>query len=110
MADKISIEEQVAQLSEEQQNKIIKVGKIAMATELIVGIPWLIISIIGLFVLFDPPLGLSYTDMDKVYIGFNIWLVLGAVFFIAILAFIKIKYPYYSDAKWRYINKKRKGK
>ena len=39
-----------------------------------------------------------------------IWLAIGAVYLVGILVFVKTKYPYYSDAKWRYIHKMRKGK
>lgn len=108
MANKTTIEEQVAQLSQEQQDKIIKVGKVALIIELIVGIPWIIISLLGLWVIAKPPLGFDYDNYDSLYKGFYIWLAIGLVILIGIVAFVKIKYPYYSDAKWKYINKKRK--
>ena len=110
MANKINIEEQVAQLSQEQQDKIIKVGKIAITFQLIGGIPWIIIATLGLWTMINPPLGFDYANYDDLYIGLMTWLVIGAVYIIGISAFVKIKYPYYSDAKWRYINKIRKGK
>ena len=67
MANKTPIEEQVAQLSQEQQDKILKVGKIALALQLIGGIPWLIVSLLGMFTMIDPPLGFDYNDYDKLY-------------------------------------------
>jgi len=110
MAIKTPIEEQVAQLSQQQQDKIIKVGKIATALQLIGGIPWMIFSALGLWTMINPPLGFDYNDYDKLFIGLMTWLLIGAIYIIGIFVFVKIKYPYYSDAKWRYINKMRKQK
>lgn len=110
MANKISIEEQVAQLSQEEQDKIIKAGKIASALQLIIGIPWFIIAVLGLITMINPPLRFDYNDYDKLYFGLMIWLFIGAALITGILVFVKVKFPYYSDAKWRYINKMRKGK
>jgi len=55
-------------------------------------------------------LGFDYNDYDKLFIGLMTWLLIGAIYIIGIFVFVKIKYPYYSDAKWRYINKMRKQK
>ena len=110
MANKTPIEEQVAQLTREQQDKIIKVGKIAVTLQLIGGIPWMIFLALGLWVMTNPPIGFDYGDYDKLYLGLMTWLVIGFLYIAGILLFVKIKYPYYSDAKWRYINKKRKQK
>ncbi len=110
MANKVNIEEQVAQLSQEQQDKIIKVGKIATALQLIGGIPWIIVAALGVWAMINPPLRFDYANYDKVFIGLMTWIFIGAVYIIGILLFVKIRYPYYSDAKWRYINKTRKNK
>ena len=107
MADKKSIEQQVAELSQEQQNKIIKVGKIGVAVLLSIAIPWIILIVSGIFLLLEPPAGVDY---DKLFIGFETLIALGGLCIFAILIFIKIKYPYYSDAKYKYISKMRKGK
>ncbi len=110
MSAKRNIEEQVAELTQEQQDKIIKVGKIGVALQLIGGIPWLILSILGIFTLINPPLDFDYNNYDKLFIGLITLLILGMLYIFGILIFVKIKYPYYSDAKWKYINKARKGK
>ena len=108
MANKVPIEEQVAQLSQYQQDKIVRVGKIASVLQLVGGIPWLVFSVLGLWTLINPPLGFDYNDLDKVYKGLMIWLLIGAIYIVGISVFVKIKYPYYSDAKCRYIIKIRK--
>lgn len=110
MANKTPIEEQVAQLSQEQQDKIIKVGKIGTALELIGGIPWMIFAALGLCTMINPPLGFDYSNYDKLYLGLMTWVFIGAIYIVGILVFVKIKCPYYSDAKCRYINKMRKQK
>ena len=110
MANKVSIEEQVAQLSQEQQDKVIKVGKISLIVMLAGIIPWLIGVILGIATIINPPADLSVARFDGLFIGLLGWLAIGAVYVIGILAFVKIKYPYYSDAKWRYINQMRTGK
>lgn len=110
MANTLTIAEQVAQLTQEQQDKIIKVGKIAVILQLAGGIPWFIVALLGMCSMISPPLGLSVSGYDKLFLGLMLWLVIGALYIIGILVFVKVKYPYYSDAKWRYINKMRKGK
>ena len=108
--DKKSIEEQVAELTQEQQDKILKVGKTAMIWQLVVGVPWFIFTILGFFTLTNPPIGFDYSNFDKLYLGYMTFLVIGAAYLVGVLVFVKIKYPFYSDAKWKYINKMRKGK
>ena len=104
-----NIENQVAQLTTEQQNKILKVGKMAVALQLVVLIPWMILCVVGIFTLIDPPATLSWEDYDKVFYGLMTLLVLGAAYVVGIFLFVKIKYPYYSDAKYRYIQKTRRS-
>jgi hypothetical protein len=110
MANKINVEEQVAQLSQEQQDKIYKVGIIALVLQLIGGIPWFIGVVSCLYTMIALPASFDLANYDKLFIGFIVWLILGAAYVIGISVFVKIKFPYYSDAKWNYINKMRKGK
>ena len=105
-----TIEEQVEELTEKQKDTIIKVGKIALALQLIVAIPILVLCIIGLFCMVNPPMGFDYSDTDKMFTGIMILFVIMAVWVIGLLVFVKIKWPYYSDKKWQYINKMRKQK
>ena len=106
MKKQIPIEEQVAQLTPEQQRKILKVGPIALTLMLIVEIPWIFFLIVGLFTMIDPPAGYEFSEIYK---GFWIFLLLGLLYVWGILLFVKIKYPFYSDAKWQYLNKLRKA-
>ena len=105
-----TIEEQVNELTEKQKDTIIKVGKTALALQLIVVIPVLILCVIGLFCMVNPPLGISYSDIGKIRKGIEILLGVMAVWVIGLLVFVKVKWPYYSDKKWQYINKTRKQK
>lgn len=107
---KRSIAEQVAALSQEKQDKIVKIGKRATLMQLSVGIPWLILSALGLWFMINPPLSFDYNDYDRLYISLMIWIILGAVYILGIFIYILVKYPYYSDARWRYITKMRKKK
>ncbi len=105
-----TIENQVNELTEKQKDTIIKVGKVALTLQLIVVIPIILLCIIGLFCMVNPPSGFDYSDTDKMFSGIMILLVIMAVWVIGLLAFVKIKWPYYSDKKWQYINKIRKQK
>ena len=105
-----TIEEQVNELTQKQKDTIIKVGKIALILQLIVAIPTLLVCIIGLFCMVNPPLGFDYSDTNKIFLGIETLLVIMAIWVIGVLAFVKIKWPYYSDKKWHYINKMRKQK
>ncbi len=110
MATKKNIEEQVAELTKEQQDKVFKVGKASVILLLVGLVPWLIISVLGFWTMFAPPAGFDYDNYDILYIGMMIWLIVGAVCIAGVASFIKIKYPYYSGAKWNYICKSRNGK
>lgn len=105
-----TIEEQVNELTEQQKNTIIKVGKRALALQLIGAIPMLVLCIIGLYSMVNPPMGYDYMDSEKIFSGIMTLLVIMAVYVIGITVFVKVKWPYYSDKKWQYINKMRKRK
>lgn len=109
MANNANMEEQVARLSRSQQDTILKVGKIATALQLIGFVPWMINVVLGLWKLINPPVGMGYEAYDALFIKFMIWIVVGVVYILGIFVFVKVKYPEYSDAKWRYINKMRKS-
>ena len=105
-----TIEEQVNELTEKQKDTVIKVGKIALTMQLVVTIPVMLLCIVGLICMASPPAGFDYSDTDKLANGIMILLAIMAVYDIGLLAFVKIKWPYYSDKKWHYINKMRKQK
>lgn len=108
MNPKKSVEEQVAELSAEQQDKIVKVGRTSIILQLVVAVPGLLFLLIGIFVLLDPPRALTADEFHKLYMGLITLGILIIVYALAILLFVKFKYPYYSDAKCRYIKRMRK--
>lgn len=101
MANRQSIEEQVAALTPEQRNKIPRIGKIATIAQLVVAIPLLVLELMGLIYMFTNPLDVT----DAFFGGFITVLVLAFLWVLGVVLFVKIKYPYYSDAKAKYIKK-----
>ena len=51
-----------------------------------------------------------YDNADTLLLGSMMVLAITAILVVCILVGMKKKYPYYSDAKARYIMKQRKGK
>lgn len=109
MKDTKTLEEQIAEMTEEQKDKIIKVGKVAQIVQLVGGIPLFLLSLLGMWVVIDPPLGFDMMNYDRLFGGAVIIWILTAVYFVGVLVFVKVKYPEYSDKKWNYINNERKS-
>lgn len=109
MKDTRSIEQQVAELTQEQQDKIIKVGTIASLLELIGLIPMLITLFWQIVMLISPPMGYDWADKRTASLGAFVIIAICFAYIIGVLLFVKIKYPYYSDAKCKYIKKMRKS-
>lgn len=100
-----TIEQQVAELTEEQKDKILKIDKFGTIIVLVLTVPGILLMLYGLFVMVT-----SRFSSDEAFKGF---LISGAVvFFISLttIIFIKTKFPYYSDRKASYIRKMRKNK
>jgi len=110
MKDTRPLQEQIAEMTEEQKDKIIKVGKVAQTVQLVGGIPLFILSLLAMWVIYKPPLGFDMTDYDRLFVGAVIIWVITLVYFLGVLLYVKIKYPEYSDKKWNYINKERKAR
>ena len=108
MNPKKTIAEQVAEMTQEQQDKVYKVGRVALIIALVVAVPVMIACFYGLWK------NLNYESLADIISDEgcrNIRMIIcaiGVVFFIGLLLFIKIKYPLYSDRKWWYIRKLRK--
>ena len=103
--EKKSIEEQVAELTEEQKDKIVKVGKWGTVAFLVTILPLLLFFLLVSFSIMLMP---GMATNTPFLIG---WIVLGALSFVAIIAYlivIKAICPYYSDKKCNYIQKCRK--
>ena len=109
MKREVSIEEQIAELTPEQQNKVLKAGKFAIIGCALVGIPWILGCILGLFVLIDPPLGFDHSNYNGLCIGYFMWAIIGFLLYMMVPIITKLVWPYYSDAKFRYIKKQRKA-
>ncbi len=108
MAKQESVEEQVAALTQEQRDTIVKVGNKAVILLIAGMMLWLFIAALGFYAMVNPPSWLDYTAYDKLYVGMLTWMAIGAIYVVGIYLFVKIKYPYYSDAKCKYIKKLRK--
>lgn len=108
MAVKSNVEEQVTQLTPQQQDKLLKVGNIALILELVGGIPLVIWMIVGLLKLLNPPAGIDFAEYDKVYQGVMLSVAVGMVYLLGVFVYIKVACPYFGDKKWLYIRKMRK--
>ena len=106
MMDKRSIEEQVAELTEQQKDTVLKVAKYGTIATLCIPAPFIIFSLLGLITMILDPLKFT----DEAMIGFYIVLAIGVLIAIGINVFIKIKYPFYSDKKASYIRKNHNSK
>ena len=107
MQNKVSIEEQVAQLTKEQQDKIVRIGKVSGIIGSIIIVLMLLWTVVGMYLVMDPPLTMDI-DPIKIGIGIIVGSVIGFIALLSVILFVKIKYPFYSDAKLKYITKARK--
>ena len=106
MKDARSVEEQVAELTEEQKDTILKVDKYGTIIVLALTLPGLLLLCLGLFFMITE----ATLFTETAYKGFQ---VLGGIILaisVAAIVFIKVKFPYYTDKKASYIRKIRKGK
>ena len=106
MKEKKSIEEQAASLTEQQKSAIKKIGKYGTIGILVISIPVIIFLIMGLIIMITDPLLFT----DKALKGFKLLVIVFVVIMGGIFAFIKIKFPYYSDKLARYILKNKDTK
>ncbi len=104
----MSIEEQVAQLTEEQQDQILKIGKKSTVIGGVI-IALMVLWILGgLLLLVATPVGVEL-GFTTIGLGIIVGAVVGFGAIIGMTLIIKRKYPYYSDKKLEYIKKMRKG-
>ena len=104
MVDQLSIEEQVAQLTAEEKNKVLKIGKSATIIGSVIIALMLLWFLGGIYLMIAPPLGIEL-DFIKLGLGIIGGGVIGFVALIAMIIIIKVKYPFYSDKKLSYIKK-----
>ncbi|MBR2620752.1 MAG: hypothetical protein IKC97_00055 [Clostridia bacterium] len=101
------LEEEVAALTEEQKDTILKVAKYATIIEIPIMIIGLSIVFGGLFLMF---INLDLFYEMGIYLPWQIHNIIFANVMIGGFIFIKCKFPYYSDRKAAYIKKSRKNK
>ena len=106
MKDNKSIAEQVAELTEEQQNKLMKVGFWGTIIMCAVLIPLIVLVLLGLFIMISDPMKME----GAAYYGFLILCAITAILAIGGIFVIKSICPYYNDRKYVYIKKMRKQK
>ncbi len=101
-----TLEEQVAQMTEEQKDKIVRIGTGFLLALCVVDIPLLLFSWIGFWAMTEA----SYERADSIFILSLSTGILAMIFTIGVVLFVKLKYPEYSDGKRRYIRKERKAR
>lgn len=107
MNNKKTIEEQVAELTEEQKEKILKV-------DLISGIVLAVLAVPVLVFMFFTMLGMLTTGSKSMIVADGLMLILDVLLcviiaiVVGILVFVKVKYPYYTSARCKYIRKMKK--
>lgn len=106
MADKKSVAEQVAELTEKQQQTVARVGIWGTVILCVTVIPLLVIMILGFISFVSDPLSMTRQAM----MGFFVLCGIIGVLLVAYFVVIKVAFPYYSDKKARYILKNRKNK
>ena len=104
MANKSSVEEQVAQLTEEEKDQILRAGKIATIIGSIIIALMVVWTFLGIYLIVNPPFGveIDYIQMGLGIIGGG---VIGMAALVVMAIIIKGKYPFYSDKKLSYIKK-----
>ncbi len=112
MKDTRPIEAQVADLTEQQKKTVCNIFTYGLIGECIVLIPGVALMFFCLFLMFVDPVTFFETTINGMSLNHIFFLVCGvvAVLCFAFIAFIKIKFPYYSDKKAVYLRKQRKGK
>ena len=105
MANKLSIEEQAAQLTEEEKKKILKIGKSSTTIGAIILALMGLWGAFGTYLLYDPPLGVDMGYYTKMFLGIMAGEVIGFAAIVAVSIIVKVKYPFYSDKKYSYIKK-----
>ncbi len=104
MVNQLTIEEQVAQLTVEEKNKILKIGKSATIIGSVIIALMLLWFLGGICLMIAPPLGVEL-DYFKLGLGIIGGGVIGFAALIAMIIIIKVKYPFYSDKKLSHIKK-----
>ena len=104
MKETKTIEQQVAELTEEQKQTILKVDKYGMIILLVLTVPGLLFMMAGVFFLMTTASALHQDTYNWVLIAGGVVLAVSLSMFL----FIRFRYPYYSDKKCSYLRKQQK--
>lgn len=105
---KLTNADKVALMTKKEQDTIFKVGNIALIAEVAVGVPSLACLAFAYMDLIDSTKSIS--EMDQSFRKLVIVAAVVLLLFFGGAVFLKTRYPYYSDGKFMYIRKMRKGK
>ena len=108
MENEMTIEQQVAQLTPQQRDTIIKIDKTTTIITVIILSVWGLWLLLGAYLLINPPLGVQM-DFGVYSAGVMVASLIAAACFFGTALFVKAKFPFYSDKKLAYIKKQRKG-
>lgn len=103
MKNKKDIEFEVAQLTQEQKNTVLKIGKLYPLVLALVFLPAFIFAVWNFFKVIQVE---KYGNSADSLMLYNI-IALSAVLVYAVvsLIFVRIKFPFYSDKKYKYLKK-----
>lgn len=100
MKEKKTVAQKVAELTPEQQDKMLKVGLFMLIAEFVI----FVLSILAVFLV------VNRLPLDIREQGFDIWLAVTIISLIAVVIIAYVKCPYYGDLKWWYISVHQKDK
>lgn len=100
MKEKKTVAQKVAELTPEQQDKMLKVGLFMLIAEFVI----FVLSILAVFLV------VNRLPLDTREQGFDIWLAVTIISLIAVVIIAYVKCPYYGDLKWWYISVHQKDK
>lgn len=108
MKDTRPIEEQVAELTDEQKENIIKINRYGILAMLGITFLSFIAMLFAVAVFLKTPK--AYLYFDQFVVSIIAIVAVNLVLCIATYVFLRIKFPYYSDKRRSYIKRERKRK
>ena len=105
--------EKVAELTQEQQDRIYKCGKVALIVQICGLIPLVSLLFYSVFMFIhirQSPLGVDLKELENAKMWVFISGAVASVYALGVLIVLKLVCPQYSESKWRYIRKMRKKK
>ena len=108
MKETKNVYQQVEELTQEQQDTILKVDLFAGMAIVLGVLPGIVLMIINFLAILD--VSLPFEISNQMVIANFIIMSVCFAFVIGVLIFVKVKFPYYSGKKCDYIRKSRKIK